>query len=308
MRRRLAVLFLVVALPSVLAASCDPTDPPPAASCVPTGATAHRDLRFASSLGVAANLQSLDLYVPVRPASCPPAPVVAYVHGGAFQVGDKANQIVDKVNLFTRAGWAFASVNYRLVNNAGSGPTNGVYPAAEQDVAKGIAYLTSHAARYRLDPARIMLLGHSAGAHLVALVSTDGSFLQGTGLGLEDIACTAPLDTTYDIPRHVAAGGLNAAMYLAAFGTDPAVWVKGSPSRNVAAGKGIPSFHIVTRGAPGRVAESKEFGAILSHAGVPAAVQVATGLTHEEVNDSVGRAGDSVITPRLMDFYRSCVK
>jgi arylformamidase len=308
MRRRLAVLVLVVALPTVLAASCDPPDPPPSASCVPTGATAHRNLRFAASPGVTANLQSLDLYLPVRPAACPPVPVVAYVHGGAFIVGDKANNIVDKVKLFTKAGWGFASLNYRLVGNAGSGATNGVYPAAEQDVAAGIGYLAAHAAQYRLDRGRIMLLGHSAGAHLVALVSTDGTFLQGAGLGLGDIQCTVPLDGTYDIPHQIAAGGTNAAMYRNAFGDDPAVWVKGSPTRNVAAGKGIPPFRIVTRGAASRVAESQSFGTILRNAGVPATVQVATGLSHEAVNDAVGRAGDTVITPPLMDFYRSCTK
>ena len=169
-------------------------------------------------------------------------------------MGDKANQIVDKVNLFTKAGWGFASLNYRLVGNAGSGATNGVYPAAEQDVAAGIGYLASHAAQYRLDRGRIMLLGHSAGAHLVALVSTDGSFLQGVGLGLGDIQCTVPLDGTYDIPHQIAAGGTNAAMYRNAFGNDPAVWVKGSPTRNVAAGQGdplVPHRH-PRRGEPGR--------------------------------------------------------
>lgn len=308
MGRRIAVLFLVVALPTVLAASCDPHNPPPPVSCAPTGAVAHRNLRVASSPGVAANLQSLDLFVPVRPASCAPTPVVAYVHGGGFQVGDKANQIVDKVNLFTQAGWGFASLNYRLVGNPGSGATNGVYPAAEQDVAAGIGYLAAHAAPYRLNPTRIMLLGHSAGANLVALVSTDGSILSPVGVGLDDLACTASLDTTYDIPHQIAAGGTNAAMYRNAFGNDPAVWVKGSPSRNVAVGKGIPSFRIVTRGAASRAAESQSFGTTLRNAGVPATVQVATGLTHEDVNDAVGRAGDTVITPPLMAFFRTCAK
>jgi len=308
MRRRFAVLFLVVALPTVLAASCDPPEPPPPVSCAPTGATVQRNLRFASSPGVNANLQSLDLYLPVRPASCPPMPLVAYVHGGAFRVGDKANQIVSKVNLFTGAGWGFASLNYRLVDNPGSGPTNGVYPAAEQDVAAGIAYLARNAAQHRLDADRIMLLGHSAGANLVSLVSTDGSFLQGAGLGLDDIECTASLDTTYDIPTQVAAGGTNAAMYLSAFGTDPAVGVKGAPIRSVACGVGVASVYIVTLGAPARVAQSQSFATTLRNAGVPATVQVATGMSHEEVNDAVGRAGDTVITPPLMAFYRTCAK
>jgi acetyl esterase/lipase len=308
MYKKLAVLALVVALPAVLAASCSPSGPTTPKSCAPTGSVAHRNLRYASSAGVAAGLQSLDLYVPVRPAGCAATPVVAYVHGGAFQNGDKANQLADKVNLFTKEGWSFASLNYRLVGNPGSGSTNGVYPAAEQDVAAGIAYLSGHAAQYGLDASRIMLLGHSSGAFLVSIVSADGSFLQASGLGLKNVRCTASLDTTYDIPTQVAGGGLNAAMYLAAFGQDPAVWAKGSPTHNVAAGKAIPSFHIVTRGARDRVAEAQAFGTELHDAGVTEDVQVVTGLDHEQVNDAVGQAGDTVVTPALMSFYRTCAK
>jgi acetyl esterase/lipase len=306
MSRRIGFLILVVGLPAILAASCQPPNPPP--SCVSTGTGSYRNLRFGASPGVSANLQSLDLYVPVRPAGCPSVPVVAYVHGGGFINGDKANQLASKIDLFAREGWAFASLNYRLVGDPGAGPTNGVYPAAEQDVAAGIKYLAAHAAAYNIDAKRMMLLGHSAGAHLVALVSTDGSLLQGVGLTLDDVDCTAPLDTTYDIPHQIAGGGQNELMYRNAFGNDPAIWVKGSPSRNVAPGKGIPSFHIVTRGAPGRVAESQAFGTSLRNAGVPADVQVAAGLDHEGVNDAVGRVGDTVITPPLMSFYRNCIK
>lgn len=308
MYKKLAVLALVVALPAALAASCSPSGPTPPTSCAPTGSVAHRDLRYASTAGVSAGLQSLDLYVPVRPAGCAATPVVAYVHGGGFQNGDKANQLANKVNLFTKEGWSFASFNYRLVDDPGLGATNGRYPAAEQDVAAGVGYLSSHAAQYGLNPSRIMLLGHSSGAFLVSIVSTDGAFLQASGLGLKNVHCTASLDPTYDIPTQVAGGGANAAMYLAAFGSDPTVWAKGSPTHNVAAGKGIPSFHIVTRGARDRVAQAQAFGMQLHGAGVTEAVQVVTGLSHEQVNDAVGLAGDTVVTPALMAFYRTCAR
>ena len=140
MLRKLGLLALVVALPVALAASCDHGGPQPQ-SCRSTGSVAHRDLRYASSPGVVPRLQSLDLYVPARPSGCAAAPVVVYVHGGAFQLGDKANQLADKIELFTKAGWGFASLNYRLVGTPGSGATNGMYPAAEQDVASAVAYL-----------------------------------------------------------------------------------------------------------------------------------------------------------------------
>jgi arylformamidase len=284
-----------------------PVSAPPA-SCRVTGVVAHRNLRYASDPGVAPNPQSLDLFVPQRSAGCAPAPVVAYVHGGGFRRGDKANQLQDKIKLFTDAGYAFASLNYRLVGAPGAGPTNGMYPASEQDVATGIGFLADHAAQYDLNPERIMLLGHSAGAFLVAAVTTDGSFLHDAGVPLSDIACVAPLDTTYDIPTQVAGGGVNAEMYRNAFGADPAVWTKGSPSRNVAAGKSIPSFHIVTRGSARRVAEAQAFGQKLRDADVAVDVQVVRGLSHNDVNDHVGQAGDTVVTPPLMAFFANCAK
>ena len=301
MRRAIAVV-LVLSTSALISAGCKP----PVPDCTGKGTVAHRNLRYTQTTGTVANLQSLDLYLPVRDAGCRPAPLVVYVHGGGFVNGDKANRITDKVNLFNREGWAFASLNYRLVGAAGVGPGNGVYPAPERDIAAAIAYLRGHAAANGIDAGRVMTFGHSAGAFLVALESTDGSFLQGTGQHLADIACTAPLDTTYDIAAQIAKGGTEEAMFRNAFGNDPAVWDRASPPHNVAAGKGIPDFHIVTRGLPDRVAQSQAFGSTLRSAGIPADVQVVRGLTHEEVNAAVGAAGDTVVTPPLMAFFRHC--
>ena len=275
--------------------------------CTSTGATTNRDIRYAASPGTAARLQSLDLYLPIRPERCGPVPLVAYVHGGAFSAGDKANRIADKVRLFTEAGWAFASLNYRLVGDAGSGSTGGVYPAAEQDVAAAIGYLRTHADDHGLDAHRTLLLGHSAGAFLVSLVSTDGSFLEAAGVPPEDVVCTASLDTTYDIPTQIAAGGTAEAMFRRAFGDDPATWEAASPPRNVDPGDPVPSFHIVTRGRVERVDQARSFASILRDAGVPAELRVVRPLTHEEVNAAVGAAGDTIVTPALMEFFRACV-
>jgi arylformamidase len=299
--RRALVTIIVGSSLGMYGLGCSP---PP--HCAGTGTVSHRDLRYAQSPGTAANMQSLDLYLPVRPADCGPAPLVAYVHGGGFVNGDKTNRILNKLNLFNREGWGFASLNYRLVDDPGAGPTNGMYPAAEQDIAAAMAYLASHAGQYGIDADRLMLLGHSAGAFLVALESTDGTFVEDTGLRLDDIVCTAPLDTTYDIAAQIARGGTEEAMFRNAFGNDPAVWDRASPPHNVARGKGIPSFHIVTRGAAERVAQSQSFGATLRDAGIAADVQVVRGLTHGEVNDAVGKAGDTVVTPPLMQFFRGC--
>jgi arylformamidase len=306
MRRVLLMVGLVGLVGLLGAAKCGSTTPPPP-DCTTTGSVAHTNLRYAHDAGVTANLQSLDLYVPQRAKGCAATPLVAYVHGGAFVAGDKSNKIADKTRLFTGAGWAFASLNYRLVDAPGSGATNGEYPAAEQDIGAALAYLADHADDYALDPHHIMLLGHSAGAFLVSLVSTDGSFVEDAGIDQSDIVCTAPLDTTYDIPAQIASGN-EEAMYRNAFGDDPAVWQKASPPDNVAAGNDIPAFHIVTRGTPRRVAQSQAFATTLTNAGFDADAQVVRGLTHDEVNAAVGQAGETTVTKPLMDFYRDCVR
>jgi acetyl esterase/lipase len=297
MRRILLVTSLLAAVAFV---ACDP---PP--DCTPTGVTARRDVRYRTTPGVPARDQSLDLYLPVRPEACDPSPLVVYVHGGGFSTGDKGNQIAAKRDLFTGEGWAFASLNYRLADES-TGAADGRYPAAEEDVAAAVAFLRGRAAFHRTDPERIMLLGHSAGAFLVALESTDERFLEGAGLGLGAVACTAPVDTSYDIPHEIAQGGRQAAMFRNAFGTDPAVWRQASPARNVAAGKGIPDFHIITRGTTHRVSEAQAFATELDDAGVPTQIVVARGMSHAEVNDAIGAPGDTRITPALMAFFRSC--
>ena len=79
-------------------------------------------------------------------------------------------------------------------------------------------------------------------------------------------------------------------MFRNAFGNDPAVWREASPARNVAAGKGIPDFHVITRGTPHRVGEARAFADSLEAAGVRADLVVARGMSHEEVNDAIGAA------------------
>ena len=136
----LRVIVLACVLATAGFVACEPPPPPP--DCRPTGVTTRRDVRYRRTPGVPARDQSLDLSLPVRPAGCAASPLVVYVHGGGFRAGDKAHQIADKRALFTGAGWAFASINYRLADES-TGAADGRYPAAEQDVAGALAFLRS---------------------------------------------------------------------------------------------------------------------------------------------------------------------
>jgi acetyl esterase/lipase len=271
---------------------------------VAEGVDERPGLRYAEDAGVDPALQSLDLYLPV---GCEDAPVLVWVHGGGFRTGDKGRRTEDKVAWATGRGWALASVNYRLVGDPRSGPGGAAYPRAEQDVADAVGWLVDHAGELGIDPGRVALLGHSAGAYLVAIVGTDPRFLDAAGVGLDGVTCVAPLDGTYDVAAHVAAGGPQGAMYRAAIGDDPAVQRAASPPAAVRPGAGTPATHVVTRGSRARVAESEAFVGALRDAGVDAGLTDAGALSHAGVNLALGRPGDEVVTPPLTAFLEGCL-
>lgn len=103
-------------------------------------------------------------------------PLVAFLHGGAWQFGDKARRLKDRKVEFCRAeSWHFASLNFRMVPE--------VTPAEmAEDVAAALALLWREAEVLEIDPARVVLMGHSSGAHLAALAGTDPSYLESHGL------------------------------------------------------------------------------------------------------------------------------
>ena len=135
--------------------------------------------------GVDPNLLSLDVYPPST-AACD-APIVMWVHGGGYQIGDKRNQMLDKVALFNDAGWILVSVNYRLT--APGAASSAQYPDHFHDVASAVAWVHDNIASYGGDPERIALLGHSAGADIVSNVATNPSYLQAVGLDLGSLRC-----------------------------------------------------------------------------------------------------------------------
>jgi acetyl esterase/lipase len=108
--------------------------------------------------------QVLDIWLPDDATG--PAPLVIYVHGGAFKVGDKA-MVGNKVQPLLDAGYAVASVNYRLSGEA-------TFPAGAQDVKAAVRWLRANASTYNLDPDRFAAWGESAGGNLVALLGTSG--------------------------------------------------------------------------------------------------------------------------------------
>src|SRR5262249_33748288 len=144
-----------------------------------------------------------------------------------------------------------------------------------------------HAREYGGDPNSILVMGHSAGAHLAALVCTDDRYLKAEGLPLSIIKGCVPVDVSaYDIPKRFKEGGsVPAATFKQVFGETEGSHRELSPVMHVAKGKNIPSFlilHVADR--PETRAQSQWFAEKLKEAGVSARVVAAEGKTHGTIN------------------------
>lgn len=229
-------------------------------------------------------LQKVDFWKADAPG--PDTPLVIFVHGGGWKRGDKDGATgATKISHYRQQGYAFASVNYRLV------PEARVEDEA-QDVADAIAYLVKRAGTLGFDPHKVVLMGHSAGAHLSALVGTDMRYLQKAGLRPDALRGVIPLDgAAYDVPRQISDGGnFMHDTYVQAFGSDPARQRALSPTFQ--AGKpNAPAFLILHVQREDGTAQSQALGAALRKAGTAADVKGFDGRGlrgHMEINRNLG--------------------
>jgi len=121
--------------------------------------TAHRDVTYCNS-------QTLDVYVPSS-AATRPLPLAVFVHGAGLTAGDKGYLNPTFLNALARAGFAVASLNYRLAPGYR-------FPAQIEDVKCGIRYLRAHAPTYDLNPSKIFAFGTSYGGMLATLAALTG--------------------------------------------------------------------------------------------------------------------------------------
>lgn len=227
-------------------------------------------------------LQQLDYW----PGPAADAPLVVFVHGGGWKRGDK--QMMrgsDKLEHWQAAGYAVASINYQLVPDS----------TVEQqgaDVASAVAFLRDRAARLGFDRNRIALVGHSAGAHLVALVGTDPQYFRTAGLSMSDVDGIVPLDGAgYDVPYQMEhPQRILGDTYVQAFGTDPARQRALSPTFNARA-PNAPEFLILHVQRDDARAQSIALAAALNRSGTPATVEEFAGRGlrgHMQINRNMG--------------------
>jgi arylformamidase len=208
-------------------------------------------------------------------------PLAVYIHGGAWRMGSP-ERVRAKPQWFGEAGWAFASVGYRVLPDA-------QVEDQARDIAAGLRALRADAARLGFDPDRILIMGHSAGAHLAALVATDGRYLGADRAAVRGVIL---LDGAgYDVSNEFnLRGPLARKLYGDAFGEDPARQRTLSPIAHVDA-QDPPDWLIVF--AESRVdarEQAAQFGDALQRAGLRVE-RVPDPGNHMEINREFGTAG-----------------
>lgn len=229
-------------------------------------------------------LQSLDVY---SPAQGEKHPVIVWIHGGGWKKGDKVS-VQQKPQAFIDKGFVFVSVNYRFLPDV-------TLKDMMSDLAKSIGWVRAHAAEHRGDPERLIIMGHSAGAHLAALLCTDDRYLKAAGVPMTCLKGCVPIDVSaYDIPKRLKDGGdTPATSYTSVFGTTEAKQREFSPVFYVAKGKGIPPFlllHVASRDST--KAQAHWLASKLHEISVAARVVAAEGKTHGTISTDLGGADD----------------
>ena len=245
--------------------------------------------------------QVLDVYA--RPGA-KNLPVVFWIHGGGWQSGDKS-MVALKPKAFVEAGFVFVSINHRLL------------PAVDmetitRDVARALGWVHKNIATYGGDPARLLVMGHSSGGQLAALMCTDDRFAKAGGFSLTMIKGCVPVDAdTFDIPAIIEVAETRARVHhlppptyghRQKFGNDPAKHREFSAVTHVARDKGIPPFLILhVAGHPDTGAQAQRMAAVLDTAGISVKVVGGRETTHARINDDIGVANDAV-TKELFAF------
>lgn len=165
-------------------------------------------------------------------------PVVMWVHGGGWRNGDTGGaKSTQMQSAWAQQGIIMVGINYRLTPDV-------QHPIHVQDVAAAIGWVYNNISKHNGDPARISLLGHSAGAHLVALVATNPKFLAHHNLApAQVIQNVFPIDTaSFDLTDK--SSRFVGKLVKNAFGTDQNVLIEASPNHQVHKGGQYPDFII----------------------------------------------------------------
>lgn len=181
MIRLLRPLLVLVAM-SLAAVACAPVDALNATVST-SGQTIIRDVPY-----LPGPRHSLDVYR--ADASAGALPVVVFIYGGAWRNGEKADYLF-AASALARSGFLVMVPDYRLYPEV-------QFPGFIDDAAQAVAFARRAAPSYGGDPQRLFIVGHSAGAHIAAMLALDPRYLEKAGMSRRDLAGVVGLAGPYD--------------------------------------------------------------------------------------------------------------
>jgi acetyl esterase/lipase len=229
----------------------------------------------------------LDIFRPVGKDACP---VVFFVHGGGWVIGSKEKicGIYGYANIaeaLASRGVVVVLPNYRLSPKV-------KHPEHVKDVARAFAWTHAHAKEYGGRPDQMFACGHSAGGHLVSLLTTDETYLKAEGLSAKDIKGVVSISGVYDVEaldfkinvkRRWFEFHTEMRPFACVFGDDAEMAKQASPVTHVR--KGLPPFLLICGGLdyPPVRHTTMEFAKALEDKDVEVQTKKVAWHTHETV-------------------------
>ena len=252
---------------------------------LPSGARTESNLAYGPDPA-----QRLDVHIPKNAEA---APIIVMVHGGAWMIGDKGYSAVvtNKAARWLPKGYVLVSVNYRMSKSPN--------PADQaDDVGRALAFVQAKAASWGGDPNRLLLMGHSAGAHLVALVTADARIA--TSQGAKNWLGTVALDSAALNVVQIMESE-HPRFYDTVFGKDPAHWAATSPFQRMQSAP-VPMLLVCSSQRADSCATARAFAAKATSLGGRVSV-LPVDLKHGAVNSELGKPND--YTTAVEAFMRS---
>jgi acetyl esterase/lipase len=249
----------------------------------------HTDIAYRTDANADKERHKLDIFVP---KGAKDFPVLVFVHGGAWQWGNKS--------LYAPLGKAFASVgigtvviNYRLTPQV-------QHPSHVEDVARAFAWTAENIGKYGGRADRIFISGHSAGGHLASLLALDETYLKAVGHTVREVRGVLSISGVYSIMPELS-------FFHSIFGKDPAVCKNASPISHIQ-GK-HPPFLIVyaEKDIPGLDTNAKDMHAALTKAASETKLREIKDRNHISIIVG-GVLTTDVLTTAMRDFVTDHMK
>ena len=252
----------------------------------------HKDIPYGKH-----PLQVMDIYTPDERKK-QERPVLIFIHGGAWFTGDKKSHD-DKAHFYNRNDIILVNINYRLA------PQN-PHPSQAEDTATAIKWVHDNIHKYGGDPKRIHLSGHSAGAHIAALIGTDERYLNEKGLSFASLKSVIPVDTaSFDLNERMDKGGNFISRSIKKnFGEDKSKLEDASPAYHAENKKDFPRFLIFTTAKrPAAAMQSMKFSTTLNKSNGHSDVHIILKLSHGEMNEAM-QDPNHIMSKLILDLIK----